>query len=74
MVIKEDHGYDMDVNVRWVSNLSKNKSQSPALLGAHDILLSDIEIKLEPKEGKKDAKVDQMAGVVLKVTSGTKNF
>ena len=44
------------------------------MLGAHDILLSDIEIKLEPKEGKKDAKVDQMAGVVLKVTSGTKNF
>ena len=25
MVVKEDRGYDMEVGVRWVSNLSKNK-------------------------------------------------
>ena len=68
----------MDVRVGWVSNLSKNKNQSPALLGAHDILLSDFQIKFQPKEGvkggKPDARVDQAVQTKLKVTVGNKAF
>ena len=40
MIVKEDNGYDLEVNLRWVSNISRNKNDHNALLGAHDILLS----------------------------------
>ena len=42
MIVREDSGYDMDVKVKWISNISRQRNEANTLLGAHDILLSEI--------------------------------
>lgn len=42
MIIKEDSGYDLELKIQWVTNLNTNWQKASALLGAHDILLSEI--------------------------------
>ena len=40
MIVEEDRGYDLEFNIKWVSNISRYNHETNALLGAHDILLS----------------------------------
>jgi hypothetical protein len=75
MIMKDASAYDLNVGLKWVSDISRNKHEANALLGAHDILLYDIEIKFEALEGvKKDVRPDQVHGMKLKVIAGTKAF
>jgi hypothetical protein len=75
MTVKEDHGYDLEAKLRWVTDLSTTNHQLSALLGAHDVLIWDIEIHFDARDGVKvDVRPEQVSGAKLKITAGNKVF
>ena len=80
MIVKGDMAdmvpnYDLEMEVSWISNISRPRHESSVLLGAHDILLSEMEIRFEAKEGMKgELRPEHVSGMKFKVTAGTKTF
>jgi hypothetical protein len=66
MVAGEDVGYDLEVNIFWGINLWRHRADRAMLLDAQELLLYEIEARLET--GK------EMVGAKLKVVCGTRSF
>lgn len=66
MVVGEDIGYDLSVGVLWGINLWRHRPDRAMLLDAQELLIYEIEARLET--GK------EMMGAKLKITCGNRSY
>jgi hypothetical protein len=66
MVAGEDKGYDLEVGLMWGINLWRHRPDRSMLLDAQEILIYEIEARLEtPKD---------LNGAKMKIVCGTRSF
>lgn len=66
MIAGEDIGYDLEVGAFWGINLWRHRPERSMLLDAQEVLLYDIEARLDSNK--------EMAAAKLKVNCGTRSF